>query len=162
MAGGLFGRQFAFNEKCIIFSLICMGLFLYKPNFKNRYFLYFTLFIIFVIAYVAMSWYDYYFNCDLVPLKRGKKSITGLFKPTTTTTTTKTPTPTTTTYQHNIESERKRHMLIYAMHLLLISPLLAYLAIYGNKSKKLVYPILGALSLFTAGYHGTALMVGSH
>ena len=71
MAGGLFGRPFVFNEKCIIFSLICMALFLYKPHFQNQYVLYFTLFIIFVVAYVAMAWYDYYFNCDIVPLKRG-------------------------------------------------------------------------------------------
>ncbi len=67
MAGGLFGRAFAFNEKCIVFSIIIMALFLYKPNFRNQYFLYFTLFIIFIIAYVAMAWYDYAFNCDIAP-----------------------------------------------------------------------------------------------
>ena len=81
MAGGIFGRPFVLNEKCIVFSLICMALFLFKPTFRNQYLLYFTLFIIFVVAYVAMAWYDYYFNCDIVPLKRGTKSFTGLFKP---------------------------------------------------------------------------------
>jgi len=43
MAGGLFGRPFAFNEKCIVFSILCMSLFLYKPKFKNNYWLYFIL-----------------------------------------------------------------------------------------------------------------------
>ena len=75
MAGGLFGRPFVLNEKCIVFSLICMTLFLFKPTFRNQYLLYFTLFIIFVVAYVAMAWYDYYFNCDIVPLKRGTKPL---------------------------------------------------------------------------------------
>ena len=56
----------------IIFSMICMALFLYKPNIKNQYVLYGVLFLIFNVAYVAMAWYDYYFNCDLLPLKKGK------------------------------------------------------------------------------------------
>ena len=71
MAGGLFGRPLVLNEKCIVFSLICMGLFLYKPMFENTYLKYLSLFLIFVVAYVAMAWYDYYFNCDIVPLNRG-------------------------------------------------------------------------------------------
>ena len=53
MAGGLFDRPFAFNMKCIVFSIISMALFLYKPAFKNQYYLYFTLFIIFVVSYVC-------------------------------------------------------------------------------------------------------------
>ena len=80
MAGGFFNRPFVLNEKCIFFALVCMGLFLYKPEFKNQFFLYFTLFVIFVIAYVSMAWYDYFFNCDILPLKRGTKSFTGKFE----------------------------------------------------------------------------------
>ena len=30
MAGGLFGRPFTFNIKCIIFSLLIMAIFLYN------------------------------------------------------------------------------------------------------------------------------------
>ena len=81
MAGGLFGRPFVLNIKCIVFSLICMMLFLYKPSLKNDFTLYTTLFIIFVISYVAMAWYDYYYDCRINPLKRGGKSFTGMFKP---------------------------------------------------------------------------------
>ena len=156
MAGGLFGRPFVMNEKCIIFSLICMALFLYKPTFSNQYLLYFTLFIIFVLAYVAMAWYDYYFNCDIVPLKRGTRSFTGLFKPA----------------AHVAEKQEKdkdtaldtqrRHYLIYGMHIVFIVPLLAYLAIYKQKVNPIIYPILGVLAVFTAGYHGTAMMMASH
>lgn len=164
MAGGLFDRPFYFNEKCIIFSLICMALFLYKPNFTNNYILYFTLFLIFVIAYIAMAWYDYYFNCDLVAFKRGQYSFTGLFK----------PPAHVPEYQYDTskkklntndkvnESENRRHLLIYGMHLLFITPILGYVAIYGNKSNKFIFPVLGFLALFTAAYHGVALMQGSH
>ena len=56
-----------------------MGLFLYKPEFKSNISLYLTLLVIFAVAYVAMAWYDYYFDCQIIPLERGSKSITGLF-----------------------------------------------------------------------------------
>ena len=52
-----------------------------KPTFESDVVMYFTLFIIFVISYVAMAWYDYYYDCRPMPLKRGKYGITGLFKP---------------------------------------------------------------------------------
>ena len=34
MAGGLFGKEFALNPKCIVFSIIIMSLFLCKPTFR--------------------------------------------------------------------------------------------------------------------------------
>ena len=156
MAGGLFGRPFVLNEKCIVFSLICMALFLIKPTFKNQYLLYFSLFLIFVVAYVAMAWYDYYFNCDIVPLKRGTRSFTGQFKP-----------PAHAPEKQEKDKDTKldnsrRHMLIYAMHILMIAPLLGYIAIYKNKINPITYPIIGVLALFTAGYHGSAIMLHSH
>jgi len=156
MAGGLFGRPFVFNEKCIIFSLICMGLFLYKPNITNNYILAAVLFLIFVIAYIAMAWYDAFFNCDILPLKRGKYSLTGLFKP-----------PAHAPEKQEAkkdtpEDTHKRHILIYAMHLLFIAPLLGYIALKKNKINPITYPLLGALAVFTALYHGTALMVSQH
>ena len=143
-----------------------MMLFLYKPAFKNTYFLYFTLFIIFVIAYVAMAWYDYYFNCDLVALRRGKYSFTGLLKP-------PAHVPETQEISVNHEKEdkhrdkieknnKKRHYIIYAMHLLFIVPLLLYIAYYKKRASQWIYPILGVLAVFTAGYHGIAIMTGSH
>jgi len=151
MAGGLFGQPFAFNEKCIVFSLLCMSLFLYKPSFPNNYWLYFTLFIIFVISYVAMAWYDYYFNCDLVRLKKGTiGGITQMFKPDTEET------------EETSKEFDMRHVLIYMSHLIFIVPLLIYIAIYKQKINPIVYPILGILAVFTAGYHGAAMMLNSH
>ena len=155
MAGGLFGRPFEFNVKCIVFSMICMALFLYKPNINSQYVLYMTLFIIFVIAYVAMAWYDYYFNCDIVPLKRGKYSLTGKMKPPA-----HVPEKQEQTEDSNLDRKRS-HYIIYAVHLLFIVPLLTYIAVYKGKINKLTYPILGVLAIFTAAYHGTAMLAES-
>ena len=153
MAGGLFGRPFVFNEKCIFFSLICMALFLYKPEFRNKYLLYLTLFIIFVIAYVSMAWYDYFFNCDILPLKRGEKSgITQKLK----------PPPHEPKKQKEDEDtdvdRRRRGLLIYFSHIIFIVPVLAYIALYKKNVNKITYPILGVLAVFTLGYHGLSAM----
>ena len=151
MAGGLFDRPFAFNMKCIVISIITMALFLYKPVFKNQYYLYFTLFIIFVISYVAMAWYDYFFDCNLVSLKKGPTlGITQIFKPDTQD---KKPTK---------MDIKMKNIVIYLSHLFFIVPLLIYISVYKKRINPMVYPLLGVLSIFTAGYHGVALMVGSH
>jgi hypothetical protein len=151
MAGGLFGRPFVFNIKCIIFSLIIMGLFLFNPVIKNKLILGLILFIIFVVSYVAMAWYDFYYNCDILPLQRGTKSLTGLLKP-------------------NVHSEKqlnetnmsRGHMMIYASHIIFIVPLLIYIAYYKGKVNKMIYPILIVLAIFTLIYHGGAMIYGSH
>lgn len=155
MAGGLFGKPFAFNIKCIIFSLIIMSLFLYSPNIQNNYILYGTLFIIFVISYVAMAWYDYFFDCRILPLRKGEKSWQKHVKPP----------------SHDAEKQEewmcekdvsRKHQLIYLAHILFIVPLIAYVAYYQNKVNKNVYPILGVLAVFTLGYHGMYLLFSSH
>jgi len=156
MAGGLFGRPFTFNVKCIIFSMICMALFLYKPDIKNQYILYGTLFVIFTAAYVAMAWYDYYFNCDILPLKKGKYSLQQYIKP-----------PAhkpKKQVEHKDEAvdKKMRRILIYALHILFIVPILAYLALYKTKVRPMVYPLLGVLAVFTLGYHGVGLMTAMH
>jgi hypothetical protein len=152
MAGGLFGKPFVFNEKCIVFSMICMALFLYKPQFQNQYFLYFTLFLIFVVAYVAMAWYDYYFNCNILPLQRGEKGgVTQQFKP-----------PAHEKEKQEVKETKMKNALIYFAHLLFIVPLLIYVAVMRKNINPIVYPILGVLAIFTAGYHGMKVMVLSH
>lgn len=153
MAGGLFGRPFVLNEKCIFFALICMALFLYKPNFKSNFVLYATLFVIFVIAYVSMAWYDYFFNCDILPLKRGNKSLTGKFKP-------PAHQPDKQTKDKDTSIDKKRRaILIYASHILFIVPILLYIARYRKKINPIVYPLLGVLAIFTLGYHGVSIMM---
>lgn len=144
-----------FNEKCIVFSLLCMGLFLYRPDIKNNYVLGGVLFSIFVASYVAMAWYDYYFNCDIVPLRRGSASVTGALKP-------PMHVPEKQSSGASPAPTQARHMLIYAFHLLMISPMLGYIALYQNQINSAVYPLLGALSVFTAGYHGASLISGVH
>ena len=150
MAGGLFGRPFAFNLKCIVFSIICMILFLYKPEFSNNYSRYITLFLIFVVAYVAMAWYDYFFNCDILPLKKGKVSLTGLFKP---------EAPKVTDKNKNSKAYK---VLIYLSHLVFFAPILFYFAYYGSNVNPAIYPVMGALGFFTMAYHGMMLMSASH
>jgi len=155
MAGGLFGKPFALNIKCIIFSLMIMVIFLYKPEIKNGYILYATLFGIFVASYVAMAWYDYYFDCRILPLKRGERSVTGVLKP-----------PVYMEEQKNGKRPRKainrQALMIYLSHILLIVPLLIYIAVYKKKVSKMTYPIIGALAVLTLGYHGFELMAKMH
>ena len=155
MAGGLFGKPFAFNIKCIIFSLITMALFLYKPTFSNNYILYGTLFIIFTVSYVAMAWYDYFFDCRILPLRKGELSWQSLIKPP----------------AHQPEKQKEwsceedksaRLTLIYLGHILFIVPIIAYVALYRKQVNPLVYPILGVLAVFTLGYHGVSLIYSSH
>ena len=151
MSGGLFGRPFVLNIKCIIFSLIIMILFLYKPNIQSKLILATVLFIIFVISYVGLAWYDYYYNCQLLPLQRGDRSLTGLFKP-----------KIHSKKQIDKSNTKKGNILIYISHIIFIVPLLLYIAYYQHKVKPFIYSILIALSMFTLVYHGGAILQGTH
>jgi hypothetical protein len=151
MSGGLFGQPFVLNIKCIIFSLIIMILFLYKPTIKNKLILTAILFIIFVISYVALAWYDYYYDCQLLPLQRGDKSLTGVFKP-----------EVHSQKQIDKSNTKKGNILIYLSHIIFIVPLLLYISYYKNKVNGFIYPILIALAVFTLIYHGGAMLQGSH
>jgi hypothetical protein len=152
MAGGLFGKPFKINIKCVIFSLICMGLFLHKPEFKSNTSLYIALGLIFVIAYVAMAWYDFFFDCQIAPLDRGSFSFTGLFKPSH-----------SDNNDEKDEEKQKREIsrkayLIYFSHILFFAPLIAYVGFYKNKVNPNVYPILVVLAIFTLFYHAGHLI----
>tara|TARA_Y100000590_G_scaffold445715_1_gene578233 strand:- start:112 stop:510 length:399 start_codon:yes stop_codon:yes gene_type:complete len=132
-----------------------MSLFLYTPRFSNSWSRYFTLFLIFVVAYIAMAWYDFFFGCSLLPLKRSKYSLTGLFKPNREKDDTQRDDVTT------VENKRLRY-LVYFSHLLFIVPLLLYIIVKKNKVGNGVYSLLGALAILTALYHGGKLMTMSH
>jgi hypothetical protein len=59
MSGGIFpDRPFAFNIKCIIFTLIMAGGYWYLPK-KNWFILIFLLWA----PYVSLAWYDYIYDC---------------------------------------------------------------------------------------------------
>jgi len=151
MAGGLFNVPFQLNIKCIIFALIIMSLFLYKPVINNMYILGIVLFIIFVISYVAMAWYDYYYKCINLPLKKSKVGITDIFKP-----------HQYLQEQTNNSNKKKGHLIIYLSHILFIVPLLIYIGYYKKKVNTFIYPILIVLAVFTLLYHGGAIIQGSH
>lgn len=155
MAGGLFGQPFVLNEKCIVFSLIIMALFLYKPIIKSKLMMSVVLFIIFVVSYVAMAWYDYYFGCDILPLKRGELGVTEIFKPGAH------EKKQETHEETSIDTQRKQ-IFIYISHIILVVPLLLYIAYYRGKVNPLTYPILAVLAVMTAMYHGIHLMLVSH
>ena len=155
MSGGIFPEKpFAFNIKCIIFAMIIMIIFLYSPNIKNSYALYATLFVIFVISYVAMAWYDYFFDCRTLPLRKSGHSIQRHIKP-------KAHMP---EKQEDWSCEKDtslKYILIYILHILIIVPLIAYVAIYKKKSHPYIYPLLGVLATFTLGYHCVYLLISS-
>jgi hypothetical protein len=159
MAGGLFGKPFALNPKCMVFSVIIMAIFLFKPTFKSNITLGISLFVIFVISYVAMAWYDAFFDCRILPLQRGSAGLTTHLKPPSHMPEKQEP---NTSDKLEGEDARKNKTLIYLMHLLLVVPILAYIGIYKKTINPITYPILLALAVFTAAYHGVQLMYISH
>jgi hypothetical protein len=154
MAGGLFGQPFVLNVKCIVFALIIIAIFLINPSdlIKNTKLLVAALFGIFVVAYVAMAWYDYYYDCRLLPLRKGRYGITGLFKPGA-----HQPSKQFSGKMSKLEVH-KHHMSIYVLHLLVIVPLIAYIAYYHKRASKISFVLLGALAVFTLAYHGGELL----
>jgi hypothetical protein len=157
MSGGIFpGYPFTLNIKCIIFALIIMALYSFRPptlSMTNNLFVYF---IIFVIAYVAMAWYDYFFGCSQLPLQRGSMSFTGQFKP---------PMHEAAKQGEHLMTEQevsKNHTLIYALHAIIIVPFLAYIGFRRGNVPDWTYPLLIALAAFTLVYHGVRLMTSSH
>ncbi len=155
MAGGLFGQPFVFNMKCIIFALACMALFLYKPNIPDNRVMAFVLAVIFVVAYIAMAWYDYYFDCRLTPLESGDLSLTGLAKPDVVRAERVGPPP-------GGSEEQRNDILTGLFHFLFVAPILVYIVVKRDRVNKQIYPWLGALAAFTVLFHGVALMGSSH
>ena len=133
---------FVFNIKCVFFSLLVMLLlFSNAPKLKS-WKLYLAYIVTFFLAYIAMAWYDYYYNCDIHPLKRGTGPTTQLKPP--------------------IHSEKQitRYfnpdlVMVYMFHLLFVVPLVLFIAIYGKKSPKSIFYVLLALGILTLLYHGT-------
>ena len=152
MSGGIFPKYpFVLNIKCIIFSLIIMILYSYCPpqhSYQANILIYF---MIFVVSYVALAWYDYYYSCSQLPLQRSPWSLTSHFKP-----------PVTddlkqTQFMMTPEEINKNNKSIYALHLLIIVPLLLYIGVKKNNSNPKVYDTLIALVVFTAIYHSSQL-----
>ena len=152
MAGGLFGRPFVLNVKCIIFSILCMALYLFCPHHSSQLSLYAVLFLIFVVSYVALAWYDYYYDCSLNPLQRGSLSLTGHFK----------PESTSKVHKQSPLEKKKAATVISLGHVLFIVPLLLYIAIWRRRASKTIYPLIMVLAIATLLYHGLDLLHHVH
>lgn len=157
MSGGIFpDYPFTLNIKCIIFAFIIMVLYSFNPpklTLKQNLLVYF---IIFVVAYVAMAWYDYYFNCEQLPLQRSSVGITHHLKP---------PMHQEEKQKKHLmtqEEVEKNHYLIYALHVVVIVPFLAYIGFKKEQVHPSTYPLLLALVVFTLVYHGMRMIQGSH
>lgn len=60
MAGGVFpGQPLALNIKCVVFSLLIAGGYWYLP-YKSIP----VLVALLYFPYLAMAWYDYYYDCN--------------------------------------------------------------------------------------------------
>ncbi len=157
MSGGLFdGYPFTLNIKCIIFSLIIMLIYTFKPPSLSLPVSLLIYFLIFVVSYVAMAWYDYYYGCSQLPLQRSNIGITHHLKP---------PVYDKERQEEHMFSQKemdKNSTTIYAMHVLLIVPLLVYIGIKRGKASKHLFEILIVLAAFTAVYHGFRLISTSH
>ena len=157
MSGGLFpGYPFTLNIKCIIFSLIIMLIYTFKPPSLSLPVSLLVSFLIFVVSYVALAWYDYYYGCTQLPLQRSKIGITHYLKP---------PVYDKERQEEHMFSQKeidKNNTTIYAMHFLLIVPLLMYIGIKKGKASRHFFEILIVLAAFTAVYHGFRLLSTSH
>ncbi len=154
MAGGLFPNYpFELNPKCIIFSIIIIGLFFYEPPTMNIYWKSFTSLILFVLSYVSMAWYDYKFDCQKLALKKSSSTagITGQFKPPA-----HTPSQTDKTKMTKEENDLE-WLLINAYHLLILTPLFLYVSINKDSSNQTSIILLIVNFIFAIGYHGVRL-----
>lgn len=60
MSGGLYeGRPFAFNPKCIVFTAAVAGGYWFLPPRS-----WWALAVLLWLPYVAMAWYDEFYNCS--------------------------------------------------------------------------------------------------
>ena len=158
MSGGIFtGYPFTLNIKCIIFSLIIMMIYsICPPTLESKTIIFLIYFGIFVVSYVSLAWYDYYYSCSQLPLFRGKYSVTGLLKP-------EMHEPSKQTNHSMTKEERKKNNnTIYWLHLILIVPLISYIAIMKGNAHSRTFDILLVLAVFTAIYHGSKIINTFH
>jgi len=152
MAGGMFGRPFAVNPKCVAFAVSVIAVLLACPTFSSPGSKIACLAAVFVMAYVAMAWYDYFFDCSTLPLKTGPSwGPTQILKP-----------PAHRPDEQNREDTHvggnRRAQLVYGLHLLIVAPILGYVAYKGSRAPKQTWTILGTMAVLTAAYHGGRLL----
>lgn len=142
MAGGIFVDQpFHPNPKCLLFAAAIMALYWF-PTTKNKW----MLPVVFFIAYVAMAWYDYMYNCDLVMLSgRNIGSLDAIFKP-------QRRHKRTAPLAPNQEKEYLQR--VYWFHVIAVAPLLIYIGSRGIAANEKLFPVVLIAGLVALAYHG--------
>lgn len=153
MAGGIFVDQpFHPNPKCLLFSAVIMALYWFSPARKNAY----LLPVIFILSYVAMAWYDYMYNCDLI-MYSGKYSgmFTSPFKPQLR----REAGEAGETGEKRLSKNQEQEYLhrVYLFHVLAVVPVLLYVGYYGKKVNAKIFPVVMAMGLMALLYHGFRL-----
>jgi hypothetical protein len=157
MSGGFFpGYPFTLNIKCIIFSIIIMIIYTFRPPVLSLVPSLLIYFIIFVVSYVALAWYDYYYACSQLPLQKSSTGLTDYLKPP--------PHEPKKQVEHMFSEKEinKNNKTLYALHLLVIVPLILYIGIKSKKAPKEAFYLLIVLAAFTAVYHGFRLLSVIH
>ncbi len=148
MAGGIFPNYpFEINIKCVIFSILIIFLFFYTPPKWNLSTNLFISFILFVIAYIAMAWYDYKFQCESLALRKSTDGITDKLKPPQ-----YSEAQTDRTKMTNDEIALEQ-TLIHLFHILIVAPLLFYVALRKNTANDSALISLIATFVFAMVYH---------
>jgi hypothetical protein len=153
MTGGIFTEHpFYPNPKCVLFSTSLMAFYWYLPATKNV----FMLPIIFIISYIAMAWYDYIYDCNIVMRSGsyiGPNTFDSIFKPQ--------RRNEETTYDVKLSPNQEKEYLsrVYLFHVLAVVPLLLYIGYRGDKSDVRAYPALFVFGLVALMYHGTRMFL---
>ncbi len=148
MTGGIFPNYpFELNIKCVIFSIIIMTLFLYKPPEMNPWTKTLVLTFIFIVSYVAMAWYDYKFNCTKLALKKSTHGVTDYFKPP--------PHSESQTDRSKMTPEEKdfEWQLINLYHILILAPLFLYVGINKLDRNSIYNNLISVNLVFGIIYH---------
>jgi len=150
MAGGIFVDQpYHPNPKCLLFSVMIMAIYWFSPRNKNAY----LLPVIFVMSYVAMAWYDYMYNCDIIMYSGkslGPNTMDAIFK----------PQRRNETHDNKNLSKNQEHeylQRVYLFHVLAVAPILLYVGYYGLQSNVKIFPVLLSLGGIAMAYHGFRL-----
>jgi len=151
MAGGIFVDQpYHPNPKCLVFSFTIMILYWFSPCEKNSW----LLPVLFVISYVAMAWYDYIYNCDLIMFSGkapGANTLDAIFKPQR-----RNDSKTDKKNKPNVSKDQEQEYLkrVYLFHVLAVAPILLYAGYYGQKANPKIFPVVFYTGLIALVYHG--------
>jgi hypothetical protein len=158
MAGGIYtNRPFEPNIKCIIFGFSIVLLYITTGYLTCKKFNYYFPPFLFIIAYIAMAWYDMFYDCS-GKLYSGNKGLAApfdsIFK----------PQRRSDESQKILDENKKKDLAnnqeeiykknVYLFHILVVSPILIYVGIKGSNTPKDIYPIVLTVGISALIYHG--------